>query len=377
MTRETMNAEERVWAAIRFENPDRTPVGPHLHGSAAASLTGRTQAQIAFDHYETHQAELEVFDKFGGWDFMYMPMPSPGAIVPTLGMKVKLPGRDLPDDVPYQVIEEEVMTVEDYDAVIEGGWNDFLMSELLHRVEDDDRVFEALGDRFQIIGEVFENWGKRDVFYSDGSLVGGNHPFFSLSLARSMTKFTEDLYYRPGLVKRALDKMVEEAIETFLERASYRKTRVAVLIEERASGYFFPLRIFDEFWWGYTRQIVDALWSEGMTTVFHLDTSWDRNIHYFKELPKYSAVLHFDSTTNIFTAMDALQDHLCVMGDLSASLLSIGQPEEVEAYVKRLIDKADPRGGLIVSSGCDVPVNVKPENLQAMLDTAKSYRARR
>jgi len=57
--------------------------------------------------------------------------------------------------------------------------------------------------------------------------------------------------------------------------------------------------------------------------------------------------------------------------DINASLLSIGQPEEVRAYVKHLIDKAGSSGGLIVSSGCDIPVNVKAENLQAMIDTAK------
>ncbi len=374
MVKETMSAEERVFAAINFENPDRTPVGPHLHASAAAALTGRTQAQIAFSHEETHRAEVEVFDKFGGWDFMYMPMPSPGAIQPTLGMKVKLPGRDLPENVPYQVIEDEYMTVDDYEAIIDGSWSDFLMTDLLHRVEEDDRVFEAFGERFQIVSTVNESWSARDVYFSDGGLVGGNHPFFSLSLARSMTKFTEDLYYRPELVKRALDKMVEETINSFMERSELGG-RVAILIEERASGYFFPLNIFEKFWWGYTKQIVDALWSKGMVTVFHLDTSWDKNIHYFKEFPRHSAVLHFDSTTDIFGAMDVLGDHLCLMGDLHPSLLSIGEPEQVSAYVKRLIDKRGNKGGLIVSSGCDVPVDVKPENLRAMLETTKSYRA--
>ncbi len=32
---------------------------------------------------------------------------------------------DLPEDTPYQVVEEEIMTVEDYDRVIENGWTDF------------------------------------------------------------------------------------------------------------------------------------------------------------------------------------------------------------------------------------------------------------
>ena len=45
------------------------------------------------------------------------------------------------------------------------------------------------------------------------------------------------------------------------------------------------------------------------------------------------------STTDIFAARRVLGDHLCLWGDVSASLLSIARPEEVSHYCKRLIDE--------------------------------------
>ncbi len=374
MIRETMTVEERVRSAFNNEKPDRLPVGPHLQASAAATLTGRKQAQVAYDQIETHQAELEVFDSYGGWDFKYIPVAAPGAVMPLMGMKVKLPGVDLPEDTPYQVVEEEIMTVEDYDRVIENGWEDFFTNDLLFRVTSDPKIFEELGKRAEVFKTCMKNWSEREVFTSGPA--GDNHPFFKLSLARSVTRFTEDLYYRPEIVKKALDKMAEETIKMSLERAEMLGSTLAILVEERASGYFYPPQIFEKYWWKYTREIVDAHWSKGLVTVFHLDCSWDKNIEYFRELPKGSAVLHLDGTTDIFAAKEKLKGHLCLMGDVHPSLQAIGKPDEVEAYVKRLIDEVGYDGGLIISSGCDVPANVKPENFKAILDTAKSYKGK-
>ena len=146
-----------------------------------------------------------------------------------------------------------------------------------------------------------------------------------------------------------------------------------LLVEERASAFFYSPTIFERFWWPYTRQIVEAFWSEGIVTVFHLDQCWDKNLGYFRDLPRGSAVLALDSTTDIFAARRILGDRLCLWGDVSASLLSIARPEEVSQYCKRLIDEVGADGGFILGSGCSVPPNVRPENFRSMIETGKTY----
>ena len=375
MSRESMTSNERVWSAIRLEKPDRVPVIPTLLPEPAAGLSGLTGARIANDNKAAVDAMMNVFDEYGGWE-----NPYPGGYTPlqlqAMGifpMKIKIPGVDLPDDYMFQLVEEEVMKPEDYNKICEMGCERFYFEDFLWRItrlkpEDLSKTMDNLLIGF---GNFLEECSKRDAkpFFMGYAL----HPFFMLSLMRSMVPFTQDLYSNPEPVERALKKMTAEIIEKQIPVVKESGINLWLLTEERASGYFYPPAVFERFWWPYTEQIVDAFWSEGIVTIFHLDQCWDKNIPYFKRLPRGSAVLELDSTTDIFQAKEILRDHLCFHGDVPAALLSIGRPEDVEAYCKKLIDKVGGDGGFILGSGCSVPPNVRPENFKALIDTGKTY----
>jgi uroporphyrinogen-III decarboxylase len=53
--------------------------------------------------------------------------------------------------------------------------------------------------------------------------------------------------------------------------------------------------------------------------------------------------------------------------------MSVGKPEDVEAYCKKLIDEVGNDGGLLLSTGCGLPAATKKENFEAMLRTGKTY----
>lgn len=76
---------------------------------------------------------------------------------------------------------------------------------------------------------------------------------------------------------------------------------------------------------------------------------------------------------DIFAAKEVLAGHLCIGGDVHPTLLSLGRPEEVEAYCRRLIDEIGRDGGLILNVGCSIPYEIKPENFRAFLETGKNY----
>jgi uroporphyrinogen-III decarboxylase len=373
--REAMTPNERLWSAIRLEKPDRVPIVPILLPEPAARLIGLPLASVARDGRLAVDAAFRVFDEYGGWENPYPAAYTPLGIqiANIFPMRVRIPGKDLGENDVYQVDEQEILTPEDYDRIAEVGTDLFYYDEYLWRITDIRRdelraaVATFIGGYEYFIAECT----RRDTrpFFGGYSL----HPFFMLSLMRSLVPFTQDLYYNPEPVERALRRMTADVIAKQIPIIKRSGLNLWTLVEERASGALYPPAIADRFWWPYTRQMVDACWSEGIVTVFHLDQCWDRNLAQFRQLPRGSAVIELDSTTNIFAAKEALRGHLCLHGDVPAALLSVGTPKDVASYCKRLIDEVGRDGGFILGSGCSVPVDVRPENFRSMIETGKGY----
>jgi hypothetical protein len=370
MRSETMDSVERMECAINLEKPDRVPIWPDITASAACALTDVKFWEVANRGFDAIQeAEFRFFDEYGGWD------AANPALTPEVytvgGFRVKRPTESSPE---VQFIEGEDTKYDDYGLIAEIGWFNFVSSNLIYRISDIKKKEEYDAMFSEVIGgtiKAIERYRKMGVFiyYAQPN----NHPFFTLSLSRSMIKFTEDLYYRPAMVEKALAKMTDDFITFGVNLCKGAGVTIMKMAEERAGAFFYPLEIFERFWWPHTQKIVDAFWSEGIRISFHLDTCWDKNIPYFKKLPRGSAILELDGTTNIFAAKEVLRNHLCIASDIHPALMSLGKPEEVSAYCKRLIDEIGGDGGHILSTACSLPAAAKKENFRAMLETGKHY----
>ena len=168
-------------------------------------------------------------------------------------------------------------------------------------------------------------------------------------------------------------KVVNEyQIEQNLKAIELSGTKAIEYTDERASAYMFPLKIFERFWLPYAIEFVEAMWSKGVVTVLHCDTNWIKNIPYFKEFPKGSLCVQFDSTTPMREAKEILGDHIQYWGDVPATLLAYGQPDEVTAYCKDLIKDVGYDGGFVLTAACETPPDCKKENFEAMLEAARS-----
>ena len=370
-----MTPKKRVSTALNLGKPDRVPVVPNLTPISCAHLLNWPQAKIAADTNVALESMIKVYEKFGPFDGVN---PAVCCTVNSLllqGHKVKIPGKDLPEDVPWQMMEEEILKFEDYDKILEMGPTKFWQQELVFRTSNEIKtqqdVTKLLKAETGFYLKSYSEWYKRDTVPMIGG--GGSHPFFVLSLTRSMVKFTEDLYYHPDKVEKVIARMAKEYVPTWIKICNATGVKMAFFCEERASAAIYPLRMFERFWWPYTKQMVDELWSHGIRSWFHLDMCWDKNLSYFLELPKGSAVIALDGTTDIFKAKEVLGGHLCIAGDVHPSLLSLGKPEDVKTYCEKLIDVVGGDGGFILSSGCEVPYACKPENLRAMVETGKNY----
>ena len=65
-----------------------------------------------------------------------------------------------------------------------------------------------------------------------------------------------------------------------------------------------------------------------------------------------------------------LKGYQVIRGNIPATILAFGTPEETKAYCDKLIDLAM-GGGVIIGSGCEVPLNAKLENMKVFLNCTK------
>jgi uroporphyrinogen-III decarboxylase len=117
------------------------------------------------------------------------------------------------------------------------------------------------------------------------------------------------------------------------------------------------------------RKLAELAIDSDVTPIFHLDSNWERDLEFFKEMPKGKCVFYPDGATNIFKIKEVLGDHMCINGDVPPSLLMLGTEDEVYKYSLRLIKEIGPTG-FILGQGCDIPQAAKLENVKAMIAAA-------
>jgi len=374
MAQETMNVFERFEAAVSLSEVDRAPVFPILV-SAAPRLCGITQAEAWKDHNKAREAIIKCYRDFG-YDFASKPNfyydQVPGKLT---GAPVRnlIPGKQLAEEDVVQIDERPLFSRDDYDKIAALGWNAFWEE---HYEKMSGRPFSDLIKLQQfgtyIFNEDLKICEEQEVPILLSATVDSVMMAFSLS--RTLIEFTKDLRQVPDKVEKAMQKATEDLISNALEMLKGRQRKGAFIVLERGSGALYPLHIFERFEWPFLKRYVETFVDEDITPWLHLDTDWSKNLPYFKQLPKGKCVADLDSTTNIFRAKEILNGHMCISGDVPASLFSVGKKEDVVDYCKKLIKEVGKGGGFMLTSGCECPVDVKRENLMAFVETGKNYR---
>jgi uroporphyrinogen-III decarboxylase len=374
MIKETMTSQQRVEAAIKLEPLDRIPVIPFIDAKFPCRYQGISQAESFRNFDSAREAMQKTFDELGGYDATFR--PGQFAIeswIAATGMKTKFPGIHLPDEYILQPVEYEALVPEDYDTIIKKGFNKFYKEDYLPRVIDFPMSQLEMGierAHKQYIKDI-KSWATKGVLTFTGGFI--NSPMMLFGNMRSITALALDIYRTPDKVKAAFDAAVVDIIENGLHYARFTGLKGVEIVLERGSAYYWPLRIFEKFEFPYIKQIVEAFLKEDFIIILHFDTDWTLNLPYFKEFPKGKCIVQLDGTTNIFKAKEIFKNHSCIMGDVPAALSSLGTPEEMEEYCKKLIDEIGKGGGFILSTACVCPVDAKYENIKRMIQTAKTY----
>ena len=121
MIKETMSPTERLTAAVNLQLTDRVPTAPII-GQFALRHRGVPQSTAYRDPVVSTQALMDTFESLGGYDGVMQPCfvwPYYSWRISSAPTPMLMAGQGTGDDDHLQAAEKEIMTLEDYDIIIE------------------------------------------------------------------------------------------------------------------------------------------------------------------------------------------------------------------------------------------------------------------
>lgn len=397
---------KRVEDAIQVKVPDRVPIIPFF-AFFPAKYAQITCQDAFYDALKWKSACLKTIVDFEP-DMYFVASIVPGPVLDALEcQQVKLPGHGVSPHSTHQFVEHEYMKPGEYDAFLYDpsdyavrtftpriysalgalqklpplrnllfGYSESVITEMLTEPE-----FVHAFDSLSKAGREMSKWNATmGTFNQEMAELG--FPVYASARAmapydllsdyhRGMRGSMLDLYRQPDKVLEACQKLLPLVIDKGVSAAKKSgNPRIFIPLHRGAEG-FMSLKQFETFYWPTLKKLILALIEEGLTPCPFFEGDYTSRLEYLLELPKGKVLAYFD-TTDISKAKEILGNHMCIMGNIPASILQTGTPQDVKDYCKKLIDVVGKNGGYIMSSR-GVMDEARPENVKAMFDFTREY----
>ncbi|GLI19903.1 hypothetical protein TSYNTROOL_16180 [Tepidanaerobacter syntrophicus] len=391
----------RVEAAINLEEPDRVPLS-WVGGDIIPAYAGITQHEFCYD-YEKAIKAIEKYLKDFTFDWASAGIPGlagrlfsvafvefpdiarfitsiTGPMHDVLGDKYyRFPGREIDENCSPQFIGGTFMQPNEYDQLIEDPVG-FIAETVLPRVctnletprktmatwvrygIETNRFFSALAE----IGKVSANLG-----YPTISTAQSYAPLDIIAdFLRGFDTVLLDIYRYPDKVKKAAEALVDPVISHTL---SFKKSGAKLaFIPLHLNEYLSP-KLYNEFYWPTLKTVILELLKEDIKSYVFFEGYHDAHLETILELPRGWGIAYFEKT-DVIKAKEVLKNHTCVMGGLPISLLVSATPQEIDKYVKNLLEKVKPDGGFILSPNIGTAPRETPvENISALINAVEKY----
>lgn len=366
----SMEKYQKMLSLEPYSDRREIPVYPQMITTFGA-LAGMTQAEVYDDIDAWIQAVEKTAQVVGHFDVCMANGPSDAVF--GMALRAKVPGRELPEDELYQFIETPYFDDPDeYQKIMQMGWENWYMQYICTVQTPPFTSPEQLGARFMRMGQ---NMGKAIGYLYSHGMVPGYHtavyPIYDmLSLIRSMEEFTLDLCDDPGPIMDILAKYQPIDDEAVIGRLKQNNGSSVCIYAMRSSATFASPDMYDEYIWPHLSASIRRYWEAGIMSVVHADGNWLPMLDRFTQLPRGCCHIELDGATDIQAAYDILQGSQSIRGDVPSTMFAYDSVEAVQEYCEKLVNMGM-KGGFMLGSGCEVPLNCKPENVKAMIDAVR------
>jgi hypothetical protein len=398
---------QRVKDVVALRVPDRVPIVSPVQ-AFTYWYAGVTLKDAMYDYEVARNAARKFCMDFQP-DLDFGPvLMYPAKVMDILGLQwFRWPGHGISENAMYQFIEGEYMKEDEYDEFIYDP-GQFMMTKWIPRsfgnlgglsefpamrgsmwygwlgtvppFAGSPDLWEAL-ETLKKAGEEINRWFasldryKQEIKKEGFPISYGGWAFAPFDLLgdtlRGVRGIFPDMIQQPDKLLEAVEKMVPIAIEGGSVAAGANDPPMAWIWLHKGSDEFMSVEQFKTFYWPSLKALICGLIDNGVIPVVYGEGNETSRLEYYTEIPKGKAIFHF-AATDIFKAKDVLKDVACISGNLPNSLLATGNPDDVRAYCKKLIDYCGKDGGYIMDTSALLD-EAKVENVKAMFEFTREY----
>jgi hypothetical protein len=387
--------------------PHDRPIADLFIGASqyVAGRKGVPGKDFVYNHENLREPFLEFHREFDP-DLSIGALPYPGKPWDMLDFKLYIwGGQNLPDDMTIQAVEGEYMTPDEYKDFIMDPTAFWLKKYLpraygalgpLAMLPDFPRISESV-DTIDLLvpfglppfqemlkkmmdagNELMKTLGivgqtaamiKAEGFPGMGTNIIKT-PFDYLGdTLRGTRGILMDMFRHPDDLLAACEAYVPILIKSIINASDRTGAPQVMYVLHKGADGFMSDEQFKKFYWPTWKQVMLALYEEGITSYLFIEGSYNQRLEYLAEMPEKSLVCHFDQT-DMKLAKEMLSDKQVIAGNVPASLMATGTVDDVRAYSENMVALFEDAPAYILAHGCSFE-ETTDEKLRAFMDAVK------
>lgn len=400
---------QRILDCVALKQPDRMPVA--FYATFWLAKYGGISCKQLMHDYDKHRevSERAVLEFEPDTIGPLVIMSGMGNALEAIGFKqLQWPGHGVGDHQPFQYLDREYMFADEYDDFIFDPTG-FYLQKYLPRVASAFEGFDQLPifpglHYFRLVNGIrpFAKPAVRESFEKLVAAAEESERFFQHHLAfnarmaslgyplgnggnsvspydfiadyfRGATGMMKDLFRKKDKLLELLDKASVFLTRQTIASAQASGNPIVMIPIHWAPDAFMSPKQFETFWWPPFRKMMLGMIDAGLIPMPLWEADCTKRLETIKDVPAGKCIYWFERT-DMVTAHEVLGDVVALRGNLSPSLMTTGQPAEVDAAVKHLVDNVWNKGGnLILDGAFGIPDETPVTNVRAMFDAARRY----
>lgn len=334
---------ERVVCYLQGKNPQRIACFPLILNHAARIL-GVPVGEYNRDPEKMGNAHIAAFRRYG--HDLILVFSTTSTLAEAMGTRMAF----FEDDAP----QIDVPLIQDLDDIKKVRRPDFTRDGRLPcYLEATEIVVDAIGKETCV-----------------STVLAG--PLTTAAALRPIDLFVRDLYKNREWVHELMEICTQAGIQ-FIDEILKRNS-LPIIVEPIGTGSLISPRHFKEFVTPYLKRMTDHIHANGngMPAVLHICGNSRPN--WGPMLESGWNIWSIDSPVDIGAARETAGSQVCLVGNVSTTNLLKSTPGQIDDEARQVCAKAmGSPCGFILGSGCEIPLNTPPENIDALINAARTY----